>query len=63
MSTKFINTTIYLSVINAGKIAGLPVTLPFFSYEDKRITFHLGWQMHGDFTVKLNINSSPIQVV
>jgi hypothetical protein len=52
-----------VSVIDAGKVAGLPITLPFFSYEDKRITFHLGWQMHGDFTAKLNINNSPIQVV
>ena len=52
-----------MSVIDAGKVASVPVQLPFFSYEDERITFHLGWQMHGDFTAKLNINNSPTQVV
>ena len=51
-----------MSVIDAGKVASVPVKLPFFSYEDERITFHLGWQMHGDFTAKLNINNSPIQI-
>ena len=63
MRTKFINKKVYVSVIDAGKVASVPVKLPFFSYEDERLTFHLGWQMHRDFTAKLNINNSPIQVV
>ena len=63
MRTKFINKKVYMSVIDAGKVASVPVKLPFFSYEDERIKFHLGWQMHGDFTAKLNINKSPIQIV
>jgi hypothetical protein len=63
MRTKFITKKVYVSVIDAGKAASVPIRLPFFSYEGKRITFHLGWQMHGDLTAKLNINNSPIQVV
>jgi hypothetical protein len=63
MRTKFINKKVYVSVIDAGRVASMPVKLPFFSYEDERITFHLGWQMHGDFTAKLNINNSQIQVM
>ena len=63
MWTKFITKNVYVSAIDAGKVAGVPVRLPFFSYQGQWITFHLGWQMHGDFTAKLNINKSPIQVV
>jgi hypothetical protein len=45
------------------KLNGMVVSTVTGRDEDKRVTFHLGWQMHGDFTAKLNINNSPIQVV
>jgi hypothetical protein len=32
MWTKFITKNVYVSAIDAGKVAGVPVRLPFFSY-------------------------------
>lgn len=46
----------YQSVI---RIGGLP--LPFYCYVGKLWTVKVGWQMHGDFQVKINLNNQATQ--
>jgi hypothetical protein len=63
MRTRMVSSSLYWSVINKGRFVGVPVNLPFVEYSNKWLLFHIGWQRHGDFAIKLNILNSPVQIV